>query len=165
MWELDYKESWALKYWCFWTVVLEKTLEIPLDCEEIKPVNLERKSVLNIHWKDWPDAEAEAPILWPHDTNSWLIRKDPDAVKDWREEEKVTTDDEMAGCHHQLNGHEFEQALRVGHGQGSLACCSSWARKETGLSNWIEGLVFNENLWEEPYSLWPFHSNSKQHTN
>ena len=137
MWELDYQESWAPKYWCFWTVVLEKTLEIPLDWKEIKPVNLKGN-------RSWifigrTDAEAEASILWLPDEMNWLSRKDPDAGQDWRQEEKVMTENEMVGCHHQLDGHEFEQALRVGHGQGSLACCSPWGRKESDMTeqlNW-----------------------------
>ena len=102
----DYKESWALKNLCFWTVVLEKTLENPLDCKEIQPVHPKRN-------QSWifigrTDAEAETPILWPPDAKSWLIGKDPDAGKDWRQEEKGMTEDEMFGWHHQLNGHEFE---------------------------------------------------------
>ena len=106
MWELDYKESWAPKNWCFWTVVLEKTLESPLDCMEIQPVHPKRN-------QSWifigrTDAEAETPILWPPDAKSWLIGKDPDAGKEWRQEEKGTTEDEMAGLYHWLNGHEFE---------------------------------------------------------
>ena len=106
MWELDYKESWALKNWCFWTVVLEKTLESSLDCKEIQSVHLK--------WdQSWifigrTDAEAEAPLLWPHDVKDWLIWKDPDAGKDGRQEEKGLTEDEMIGWHHRLNGHEFE---------------------------------------------------------
>ena len=105
MWELDYKESWAPNNWCFWTVVLEKTLDSPLDCKEIKPVNPKGN-------KSWiligrADAEAEAPILWPPDVKNWLLRKEPDAGKDWRQEEKGTTEDEMVGCHHQLIGCEF----------------------------------------------------------
>ena len=104
--ELDHKENWVLKNCCFWTVVLEKTLESPLDCKEIKPVNPK----VNQSWvfTGRTDAEAEAPILWPPDAKSWLIRKDPDAEKDWRQEKKGTTEDEMAGSHHWLNGHEFE---------------------------------------------------------
>ena len=104
IWELDDKESWAPKNWCFWTVVLEKTLESPLDCKEIQPV----------HSKDQPwvfigrtNVEAETPVLWPPDAKNWLIRKDPDTGKDWRQE-KGTTEDEMVGCHPRLNGHEFE---------------------------------------------------------
>ena len=106
MWELDYKERWASKNWCFWTVVLEKTLESPLDCNEIQPVNPKG----NQSWMfiGGTDAEAETPMLWPPDANNWLIWKDPDALKDWRWEEKGTTEDEMVGWHHQLNGHEFD---------------------------------------------------------
>ena len=103
MWELDYKESWAPKNWSFWTVVL-KTLESPLDCKEIQPVHPKDQSWIFI---GRTDAEAEAPILWPPNVKSWLIWKDPDAGKDWRQEEKWTTEDEMAGWHHQLNGHGF----------------------------------------------------------
>ena len=106
MWELDYKESWAPKNWCFWTVVLEKTLESPLDCRKIQPVH----SKGNQSWMfiGRTDVEAEAPILWPPDVKNWLIRKDPDAGKDWRQEEKEMTEDEMVGWHNQLNGHELE---------------------------------------------------------
>ena len=127
MWELDYKESWALKNWCFWTVVLEKTLESPLDCKEIKLVN--SKGNQSGIFIGRMDAETEAPILWPPDAKNWLIRKDPDAGKDWRQEMKGTTEDEMVGWHHQLNGHEFEQAPEVGDGQGSLVCCSPWGQR------------------------------------
>ena len=113
-WELDHKESWAPKNWCFWTVVLEKTLESPLDCKEIQPVNPKG----NQFWMfiGRTDTEAETPILWPPDAKNWLIGKDPDAGKDWRQEEKGMTEDEMVGWHHQLDGHEFEQALGVGNG-------------------------------------------------
>ena len=129
MWELDYKESWALKNWCFWNVMLEKTLESPLDCKEIQPVHPEEN-------QSWifigrTDAEAETSILWPPDVKNWLIGKDPDAGKDWRQEKKGTTEDEMVGWHHQLDGHEFEKALGVDDGQGSLACCSPWGHKES----------------------------------
>ena len=106
MWELDYKESWVLKNWCFWTVVLEKTLESPLDCKEIQPVHL--KGDQSWIFIGRTDAEAETPILWPPDAKNWLIGKDCDAGKYWRQEEKGTTEDEMVGWHHQLNGHEFE---------------------------------------------------------
>ena len=106
MWELDYKESLALKNWCIWTVVLEKTLESPLDCEEIQPVHPKGdQSWVSI---GKTDAEAETPILWPPHVKSWLIGKDPDAGRDWGQEEKGTTEDEMAGWHHQLGGHGFE---------------------------------------------------------
>ena len=104
MWELDYTESWAQKTWCFWTVVLEKTLESPLECK-IQPVH--PKGDQSWVFIGRTDVEAETPILWPPDVKSWLIWKDPDARKDWRQEEKGTTEDKMVGWHHQLNGHEF----------------------------------------------------------
>ena len=114
MWEMDHKESWVLKNWCFWTVVLEKTLESPLDCEEIKPVNTEGNQCWIFTGRT--DAEAETPILWLPDVKNWLLGKDHDVGKDWRQEEKGLTKEEMVGCHHWLDGHEFEQALRVGDG-------------------------------------------------
>ena len=137
MWELDCEESWAPKNWCFWTVVLEKTLDGLLDSKEIKTVHPK----LNQSWIfiGRTDAEAETPILWPHDAKNWLIRKDPDAGEDWRQEEKLMTEDEMVGWHHWLNGHEFEQTLGVGDGQGNLACCSPWGHKESDTTerlNW-----------------------------
>ena len=106
MWELDHKESWVLKNWCFWTVVLEKILESPLDSKEIKPVNPKG----NQPWIFIERADAEALILWPPDAKSWLIGKDPDAGEDWRQKEKGVTEDEMVRWHHWLNGREFEQA-------------------------------------------------------
>ena len=106
MWELDYKESWAQNNWCFWTVVLEKTLESPLDCKEIQPVHPKGDQFWVFIGRT--DAEAETPILWPPDMKSWLTGKDPDAGKDWGQEEKGTTEDEMVGWHHWLDGHEFE---------------------------------------------------------
>ena len=106
MWELDYKESWAPKNWCFWTAVLEKTLESPLDCKEIQPVH--PKGDQSWIFLGRTDAEAETPILWPPDVKNWLIWKDPDAGKDWRWEEKGMTEDEMVGWHHRLNGRECE---------------------------------------------------------
>ena len=129
MWELYHKESWVTKNRCFWIVLLGKIFESPLDCKEIKPVN--PKGNQSWIFIGRTDAEAQAPVLWPPGVNSWLIWKDPDAGKDWRQEEKGTTEDEMVGWHHRLNGHEFEQALGVGDGQGSLACCSPWDRKES----------------------------------
>ena len=127
MWKLDCEESWAPKNWCIWTVVLEKTLENPLDCKEIQPVHSEGD-------QSWvfigrTDAEAETPILRPPDVKSWLIGKDSDAGRDWEQEEKGTTEDEMAGWHHWLNGHEFEWTPGVGDGQGGLVCCDSWGRR------------------------------------
>ena len=125
VWELDYnKESWMPKNWCFWTVVLEKTLESSLDCKENKPVNpKENQSWIFI---GGTDTKAETPILWPHDEKNWLIWKDPDAGKDWRQEEKGMTEDEMVAWHHQLDGHGFGWTLGVGDGQGGLVCCGSW---------------------------------------
>ena len=128
MWELDHKESWALKNWCFWTVVLEKTLESPLDCKEIQPVNL--KGGQSWIFIGRTDVEAETSILWPPDTKNWLVGKDSDAGKEWRQEEKGMTEDEMVGWHHLLDVHEFEQALGVDDGQGSLACCSPWGSQK-----------------------------------
>jgi len=139
MWELDYKESWAPKNWCFWTVVLEKTPESPLDCKEIQPVHPKGDQSWVFIGRN--DAKAETPILWPPHVKSWLIGKDPDAGRDWRQEEKGTTEDEMAGWHHRLNAHEFEWTPGVGDGQGSLACCNSRGCKEsdtTELLNWTE---------------------------
>ena len=123
------------KHWWFWTVVLEKTLESPLDSMEIKPINPKG----NQPWifTGTTDVECEAPILWPPDVKSWLIGKDPDAGKDWRKEEKGRTEDEMVGWHQPLNGHEFEQTLGDGGGQGSLAICSPWvAKSQTWLNDW-----------------------------
>ena len=120
MWDLDYKESWTPKNWCFWTVVLEKTLQSPLDCKELQPVHPKG----NPSWIFNGRTDAETPILWPPDVKSWLIGKDPDAGKGWGQEEKGTTEDEMVGWHHWLDGHEFELAPGVGDRQGELACCS-----------------------------------------
>ena len=151
MWELDHKESWALKNWCFWTVVLEKTLESPLDCKKNKPVNCkENQSWMLIGRTD----EVEAPVLWPPDAKNWLIGKDPEAGKDWRQEEKGKTEDEMVGWHHWLNGHEWVWtgsrswwwtgntgvlqpmgSLRVGHDE--------W------LNEWNTGLDCLKKAWRE----------------
>ena len=123
MWELGYKEIWVLKNWCFWTVVLEKTLESPLDCKAIQPVHAKGN-------KSWifigrTNVEAETPILWPPDTKSWLTWKDRNAGKDWRLKEKGMTEDEMVGWHHWLSGHEVEQTLGDSAGQGSLVSMGS----------------------------------------
>ena len=126
MWELGYKESWALKNWCFWTVVLEKTLESPLDCKN-KPVNPKGNQSWILIGRT--DAEAETPILWSPDAKNWLIWKDPDAGRDWSQEEKGTTEDEMVEWHHWFSGHKFEQAQGDGDGQGSLVCCSPRGRR------------------------------------
>ena len=133
MWELDYKESWAPKNWCFWTVVLEKTLESPFDSKEIQPINHKR----NQSWifVGRTDAEAETPIIWLSDAINWLTGKDPDP--DWGQEEKGTTEDEMVGWHHWLNGHEFVWTPGAGDGQGGLVCCSAWHPKDTDTTEWL----------------------------
>ena len=134
IWELDHKEGWAPKNGCFRIVVLDKTLESPLDSKEIKPVNLKG----NKSWILIGRTDAEAPILWPPDVKSWLIRKDPDAGKDWRQEEKGMIEDEMVGWHHQFNGHDFEQAPGGGEGQGGLAYCTSWGHEESNTTEWLK---------------------------
>ena len=144
MWELDYKESWVPKNCCFWTVVLEKTLESPLDSKEIQPIHPTEQSWVFIGRND---VEAETPVLWPPDVKRWLIWKDPDAGKDWKWEEKGTTEDEMVGWHHWLIGHEFGWTPGVGDGQGSLACCSAWGQKESDMTeqlNWTEWYAIRE---------------------
>ena len=135
VWELDHKESWVPDNWCFWTVVLEKTLESPLGCKEIRPVN----SKDNQSWIFIGRTDAEAPILWLPDARSWLIGKDPDSGKDWGQEENGETEDEMVVWYHWLDGHEFEQALGIGDWQGSLAGCSPRGCKESDMAerlNW-----------------------------
>ena len=135
MWRFGYKEGWALKTWCFWTVVLEKTLESPLNCKEIKSVNPK----VNLPWIfiGRTEAEAETLILWPLNVKSQLIRKDPDAGKDWRQKEKGMTMDEMVGWQHWLNGWHY-----------SIVCCSPWGHKELNTTeqlnnnNW-----YNNNMW------------------
>ena len=134
MWELDYEESWAPKNWCFWTVVLEKTLESPLDCKEIQPVH--PKGDQSWVFIERTDAKAETLILWPPHAKSWLNAKDPDAGKDWGQE-KGTTEDEMVGWHHPLDGHKFEWTLGAGDGQGGLACYGSWGHKELDMTEWL----------------------------
>ena len=138
MWELDYKESWVPKIWWFWTVVLEKALESPLDCKQIQPVHSEGDQSCIFIGRT--DADVESPILWPPDVKNWLIGKDPDAGKDWRWEEKGTAEDEMVGWHHRLNGHEFEWAPGVGDEQGSLVCCSLWGLQRVG-HDWVTELT------------------------
>ena len=132
MWELDHAEGWAQKNWCFQIVLLEKTLESPLDSKEIKAVNPKGNQPWIFIGRT--DAEAEAPILWPPDGKNWLIGKDPDAEKDWGQKDKGMTEDEVVGWHRGLDGHEFEQALGDGEGQGSLVCCSPWGRKESDMT-------------------------------
>ena len=134
MWEMDYKESSTLKNWCFCNVVLENALESPLDWKEIKPVY--PKGNQSWIFIGRTEAEAESPIFWPPDVKNWLIGKDSDAGKDWRQEEKGMAEDEMVGWHHRL-WHEFEQALGAGDGKGSLACRCPWGCKESDLTEWL----------------------------
>ena len=139
MWELDHKESWAPKNWCFWTMALGKTLESPLDSKEIQPVH--PKGDQSWVFIGRTDVKAEIPILWPPDAKSWLIWKDPDAGKEWGQEKKGMTENDMVGWHHQLNGHGFGWTLGVNDGQGGLVCCGSWCRKESNTTerlNWAE---------------------------
>ena len=146
MLELDCEESWVLKNWWFWTVVLEKTLECPLDCNEIQPVH--PKGDQSCVFIGRTEAEAETLVLWPPDVKSWLFGKDPDAGRDWGQEEKGTTEDEMAGWYHWLDGHEFESIPGVGDGQGGLVCCNSWGRKESDTTEWLNWteLTVNKNI-------------------
>ena len=150
--ELDYKEGWVPKNWCFWTVVLEKTLESSLNYKELKLANpKENQSWMFI---GRTGAEAETPVLWLPDVKSWLIGKDSDARKDWRQEGKGTTDDEMVGWHHWLDGHEFEQAPGDGERQGSLEQCSPWGHKESSMTerlNWFSYRISRLiNMWPRP---------------
>ena len=142
-WELDHKESWMLKNWRFWTVVLEKTLENPLDCKEIKPVY--PKGNQSWIFIGRTDMKAEAPIIWPPDAKNWLTGKDLDAGKDWIQE-KGTTENEMVEWHHRLDGHEFEQPLEVGDGQGSLVCSMQSMRSQRVGHHWA-----TELNWLIPY--------------
>ena len=141
MWELNHKECWVLKNWCFWTMVLEKTLDSPLDCKEIQPVHPKgNQSWIFIGRKD---AEAETPILWPPDAKCWPIGKDPDAGKDWRQVVKGTTEDEMVGWNHWLNRHECDQAALDGVRRGSLTCCSPWGHKESDMTEQLTNKFTN----------------------
>ena len=166
MWELDYKESSVLKNWCFWTVVLEKTLESPLDWKKIQPVNPKGNHTWIFIGRI--DAEAEAPILWPPNVKNWLIREDPDAER-LKAGGEGRTEDEMVGWHHQLHGHEFEQAPRVGDEQRSLAYCSPWGDKESDTTeqlNWTElhkmysvlnKMEIQNSIRKKNKILWIFH--------
>ena len=152
MWELDSKEGGTLKNWWFRTLVLEKTLESPLDSKEIKPFNPKG----NQFWIFFERTDAEAPILWPPDAKSRLSGKDPDDGKDWRQEEKGTIEDKMVGWHHRLNGHGFGWTLGVGDGQGSLMCCSSWGHKELDMSEWLNWTELREIHIEISYKNFIF---------
>ena len=138
MWDLHHKEGWVPKNWCFWTVVLKKTLESPLDYKEMKPINpKENQSWMFI---GRTDAEAEVLILWPPDAKSRLIGKDSDAGKDWRQEKKGMTEDKMVGWHPWLKGHEFEQSSGDAEGQGSLVCCSPGGLKESDMTEQLNNI-------------------------
>ena len=139
MWDLDCEEGWVLKNWCSWTVVLEKTLESPLDCKEIQPIHSEGDQPWDFFGRN--DAKAETPALWAPHAKSWLIGKDFDAGRDWGQEKKGTTEDEIAGWHHWLDGRESEWTPGVGDGQGGLACCDSWGRKELDTTEWLNWLT------------------------
>ena len=151
MWELNCEESWAPKNWCFWTVVLEKTLESPLDYKEVQLVH--SKGYQSWVFIGRTDAEAETPILWPPHAKSWLIGKDSDTGSDWGQEEKGTTADEMAGWHHQLNGHTFGWTPGVGDGQGGLMCRSSWGRKESDMTEWLNWTELNWTIVTKLYIM------------
>ena len=151
MWELDCEESWTLKNWCFWSMVLEKTLESPLDCKEVQPFLPKGDQSWVLIGRN--DAEAETPVLWPPHAKSWLIGKDPDAGMDWGQEEKRRTEDEIVGWHHQLYEHEFGRTPGVGDGQGGLACSDWWGHKESDMTKWLN---WNELNWTETLSVFLF---------
>ena len=143
MWELDNKKGWVPKNWCLWTMVLEKML-CPLDSKEIKPVSPKgNQSRIFIGRTDF---EAETPVLWPPVGKIWLIRKDPAAGNNLRQEEKGMTETEVIGCHHWFSGHEFEPTLGDGEGQGSLVCYSPWGHKESDMTEWLNN---NSSLYTE----------------
>ena len=155
MWELYYKESWAQTNWCFWTVMLEKILESPWDCKEIKPVNSEEN-------QSWifigrTDAEVETPILWPPDAKNWLIGKAPDAGKDWRQKEKVMTEDEMVGWHHYLNGHKFKQAPELVNREAWYTAVAGVSKSWKWQSDWTKLMVIWLSLSMLFYFTWDIH--------
>ena len=139
------------KNWCFWTVVLEKTLESPLDCKEIQPVHSEGDQPWDFFGRN--DAKAETPVLWPPHVKSWLIGKDSDAGRDWGQEEKGAIEDEMAGWHHRLDGCEFEWTPGFSNGQGGLACCNSWDCKELDTTERLNWTELNWWLWGRKYPM------------
>jgi len=168
LWELDCEEGWVPKNRYFWTVVLEKTLESPLDCKEIHPVHSEGDQP----WDFFGGNDAKAvlkpkywwPILWPLYAKSWLIGKDSDAGRDWGQEEKGMTEDKMAGWHHWLDGHESEWTLGVGDGQGGLVCCDSWGCKESDMTEQLNWLNERNQRWHKQmdrYSM--FHGRKNQY--
>jgi len=149
MWELDCEESWAPNNWCSWTVVLEKTLESPLDCTEIQPVHSEGDQPWVFFRRN--DAKAETLVLWPPHAKSWLIGKHPDAGRNWGQEEKGTTEDEMAEWHPLLDGHESQWTPGVCDGQGGLACCNLWGHKESDMT---ERLIWSDLTHTKMYNIY-----------
>ena len=153
MWQLNCKGNWALKNWCFWTVVLEKTLESPWDCKEIQPIHHKgRRSVLGIHWKDWCSSWNSSTLATgceelTHWKRPWC------AGKDWGQEEKGTIEDEMSGWHHRLNAHGFGWTPGVGDGQGGLACCGSWGRKESDTAEWLNWTEMSPKRYRPVFDL------------
>ena len=153
MWELDCEEGWALKNWCFWTVVLEKTLESPLDYKEIQPVHSKGDQSWVFFGRN--DAKAETPVLWPPHVKGWLIGKDSDVGRDWGQEEKGMTEDETAGWHHWLNGHESEWTPGIGDGQGGwCAAIHGVAKSRTRLRDWSDLIYWKHWCWIEAPILW-----------
>ena len=157
---LDHKEGWTPKNWCFWTVMLEKTLESPLHCKRIQPVNPKE----NQSWIFFGriDSEAKTPILWPLDVKNWLIGKDLDAGKDWRQEEKGTTEHEMVGWHQWFSGHDSEQALGVGDGQGGLVCCSPWGHEESDTTEWLKWTELSQSYGFSNSNVWIWELDHKE---
>ena len=159
-----WEEGWVPKNWCFWTVVLEKTLESPLDCKGIQPVH--SKGDQSWVFFGRTDAKAETPVLWPPHVKSWLIGKDSDAGRHWGQEERGKTEDEMARWHHWLNGRESQWTPGVGDGQGGLAYCDSWGRKESDITEWLiwSDLIVYETLLYIPGRMqrWIRHSSCSQ---
>ena len=155
---MDYKESWAPKNWCFWTVMLEKTLESHLDCKEIQPVH--PKGDQSWVFIGRTDVEAETPILWPPDVKNWFTGKDRDPGKDWRQEEKGMAEDEIVGWHQQLDGHEFEQAPGVGDREAWCAAVHGVTKSWTLLSNWTDWLTDDLTAMNSPtlssWSILPY---------
>ena len=153
MWELDYKDSWVPKNWCFWTVVLEKTPESPLDWKEIQPVHPKGSQSWIVIGST--DAEAETLVLWPPNVKNWLVGKDPNSGEDWRWEEKGTTEDEMVGWHHQFNGHEFEEALELVMDREVWRTAVHGSAKVGHNSDWTELLLSKEHRpFSEASSEW-----------
>ena len=151
MWEFDHKEVWALNNWWLWKMVLEKILEDHLECTKIKPVSSKGSQSCILIGRT--DDEADALILWPPDVKSWFIRKDSDAGKDWKQEEKGTTKDEMVGWHHWFTGQEFEQTLGYGEGLGSLVCCSAWWWQESDMTQWTITIIFYSSHSEAAFHM------------